>query len=76
VSLDVGLSLAGGGSINNWNYTGNNLTRVGGEAWWRNVRPTARIVSYGNNDNISFTEVLGVQGHFITDFYTGVLISP
>jgi hypothetical protein len=47
VSLDVGLSLAGGGSINNWKYTGNTLTRVGGEAWWRDVRPTVRIVSYG-----------------------------
>ena len=31
ISLDGGLSLAGGGSINNWNYTGNTLTRVGGE---------------------------------------------
>jgi len=46
VSLDVGLSLAGGGSISKWNSTGNAPKSVGGEAWWRNVRPTARIVSY------------------------------
>jgi hypothetical protein len=52
VSLDVGLGLAGGGSINNWNYTGNTLTRVEGEAWWRNVKTDSKNrVKLENSDN-------------------------